>query len=209
MVRKPWQSLVLQRLIRERRNARTADERRTVSKDIQKEMRRELRKWHSTQAEKVLGEFKDLERLHGIHKAPILSMKRNEQPDPEIFASLLSQVYTSDLPNLEMNQILIQQIDLFSFRELLDGLRRMSNGRGMDSNGIVVEMVKDASDKFKQALLNVFNHILSTGSIEVDWHTILFSMLPKSGNLDDPTNWRPIAILPIFIRYFPVCCTID
>ena len=78
----------------------------------------------------------------------------------------------------------------------------MANGRGMDSNGIVVEMVKDASDRFKHKLLDVFNHILSNGTIQADWHTTLFSMLPKSGNLDDPANWRPIAILPIFYKLF-------
>ena len=76
----------------------------------------------------------------------------------------------------------------------------MANGRGMDSNGIVVGMVKDASDKFKRKLLDVFNHILSTGSIRVDWHMTLFSMLPKSRNLDDPTKLRLIAIFPIFYK---------
>ena len=74
----------------------------------------------------------------------------------------------------------------------------MANGRGMDSNGIVVEMVKDTSDRFKRKLLDVFNYILSIGVTRVGWHTALFSMLPKSGNLDEPKNGRPIAILPIF-----------
>ena len=84
----------------------------------------------------------------------------------------------------------------------MDGLRYMANGRGMDSNGIVVEMVKDASDRFKRKLLDVFNHMLSTDIIQDDWHTTLFSMLPRSGNLNDPANWRPIAILPIFYKIF-------
>ena len=131
-------------------------------------MRRALRRWHGTEAEKILGEFKDPERLHGIHKAPILGTKRNDQPDPEVFASMLSQVYISDFPNLESNHNIIQQIDAFTFQELLGGLRCMHNGRGMDSSGIVVEMVKDASDKFKHKLLDVFNHIISSGSIEDD-----------------------------------------
>ena len=56
----------LQRLIAERRTAPTALRRRMLSKDVQKETRRELRRWHSIQAEKILGEFKDLDKLHGI-----------------------------------------------------------------------------------------------------------------------------------------------
>ena len=80
----------------------------------------------------------------------------------------------------------------------------MANSRGMDSNGIVVEMVQDTSDKFKRKLFDVyvFHYILSTGVVQVDWHTTLFSMLPNNGNLDDPANWRPIAILPIFYKIF-------
>ena len=101
--RKPWQSAQLQRLIGERRAASTAPDRRRISKSIQKEMRRELRRWHSTQDEKVLGEFNDLNRLHGIRKAPIFNTKQNKQPDWEDFASLLKQVYTSELPDLRVD----------------------------------------------------------------------------------------------------------
>ena len=52
VVRKPWQSVLIQRLIRERRNAPTVENRWRVSKNIQKEMRRELRKYQSIEAEK-------------------------------------------------------------------------------------------------------------------------------------------------------------
>ena len=80
---------------------------------------------------------------------------------------------------MQIDHDTIRNIPHFTFPELVDGLRCMSNGRGKDSNGIVVEMVKDASDKFKRKLLHVFYYILSTGSIQDDWHTTLFSMLPK------------------------------
>ena len=200
--KKPWQSAELQRLIGERRIALTVMQRRRISKVIQKETRRELRRWHTIQAEKVLGEFKDLDRLHGIYKTPIFDTKQNKGPDCEEFAFLLKQVYTSDLPDLQIDPNVMRSISHFTCSELGDALRHMANGRGMDSNGIVVEMVKDASDRFKLKLLDVFNHILSNGIIQADWHTTLFSMLPKSGNLDDPANWRPIAILPIFYKIF-------
>ena len=68
---------------------------------------------------------------------------------------------------------------LFHFSELVDALRYMANGRGMDSNGIFVEIAKDAND---QKILDVFNHILPNGIIQADWHTTLFLMLPKNGN---------------------------
>ena len=76
--------------------------------------------------------------------------------------------------------------------------------------GIMVEMIKNSSDEFKQKLLDVYNRILVNGVIEDNWHTTLFTMLPKeSGDLTDPSNWHPIVILPILYKIFPDYCTID
>ena len=44
---------------------------------------------------------------------------------------------------------------------------------------------------------------MSTGLVPPDWHSIVFSMLPKSVNLTDASNWRPIAILPVLYKVFP------
>ena len=178
--KKPWQSVELQRLIVERRIAPTALSRRMISKDVQKETRREFRRWHSIQAEKILGEFKDLDRLHGILKTPNFDTKQNTQPHCEEFASLLKQVYTSDLLELQFDPDITRNIPHFTFSKLVDGLRHMANGRGMDPNGIVVEMVKDASDRSQQKLLDVFNQILSIGIIQTDWHTTLFQCYQKA-----------------------------
>jgi hypothetical protein len=199
---KPWQSLELQTLIDERRRARDGTERCRLSKCIQKSSRKELRRWHTEQAKQILGEFKDLDRLNGVLKTPFTRSVIEEQPDPNIFADLLREVYTSDLPPLPIDQTLIKEIPNFTFPELLDGLRRMSNGRSSDSFGILVEMIKDSSVMFKQKLLDVYNRILLDGIIEDSWHTTLFTMLPKSGNLKDPSNWRPILILPILYKIF-------
>ena len=180
-----------------RRSAVTVDEKRRISKCIQKVTRRQLRSWHTTQAKAVLTEFEKLDGLDGIHKTPFLRTNLHTPPDPDVFATALREVYASNLPKLQVDYNLIRCIPCFTYPELLLGLRRMRNGRSMDSTGIVVEMVKVASDMFKQKLLDMFNQLLFTGVIDDMWHTTLFSMLPKSGNLDDPSNWRPIAILPI------------
>ena len=192
----------MQALINERRNARTAGERCRLSKSIQKNMRKELRRWHGEEAQQILEEFKGLDRLDGIFKTPFTRTTTHEQVDPNVFANLLKQVYASDLPPLQIDRTMTREIPNFTFAELLNGLRRMSNGRSTDDFGILVEMIKDSSDMFKQKLVDVYNHILRSGDIDESWHTILFTMLPKSGDLQDPSNWRPIAILPILYKIF-------
>ena len=63
-------------------------------------------------------------------------------------------------------------------------------------------MVKYGGPLLHQKLLEYYNEILSTGRVPENWHVTIFTMLPKSGNLDFVTNWRPIAILPILYKVF-------
>jgi len=67
-------------------------------------------------------------------------------------------------------------------------------------SGIVVELIQHAGSVFHEKLLNMYNGIISTGLVPPDWHSTVFSMLPKSGNLGDASNWRPIAVLPVLYK---------
>ena len=93
-------------------------------------------------------------------------------------------------------------IPLFSPVELDQALKCMKKRRSPDMIGIVVELIQHAGDACHQKLLNMYNGIISTGLIPPDWHFTVFSMLPKSGNLEDASNWRPIAILPVLYKIF-------
>ena len=63
-------------------------------------------------------------------------------------------------------------------------------------------MQKFSSDIFREELLRNFNEMLSTGNFDASWHTTIFQMLPKSGDLSPVTNWRPIAILSGMYKAF-------
>ena len=41
------------------------------------------------------------------------------------------------------------------------------------------------------------NNILDTGVVPESWYESFFAMLPKSGDLTDANNWRPVALLSI------------
>ena len=73
----------------------------------------------------------------------------------------------------------------------------MRNRRGADKFNIVAEMVKHAGKTFHETLLGMYNDIISSGVVPHDWHVTVFTMLPKSGDLKNASNWRPIAILPV------------
>ena len=96
----------------------------------------------------------------------------------------------------------IKSIPEFILPELLGAMRKMRNRRGGDKTKVVIEMVKHGGPILHQKLLVYFNEILSTGRVPENWHITIFTMLPKSGNLEYVSNWRPIAILPILYKLF-------
>ena len=78
----------------------------------------------------------------------------------------------------------------------------MKKRRSADTSGIVVELIQHAGTPFHQKILDSYNGILSSGLVPSDWHFTVFSLLPKSGNLEDALSWRPIAILPVLYKIF-------
>jgi len=78
----------------------------------------------------------------------------------------------------------------------------MKRGRCPDKTGVMVEMIQAAPSTFLQVLLDCFNRALDAGAVDIDWKRVWFSMVPKSGDLSQPSNWRPIAILPVFYKLF-------
>ena len=78
----------------------------------------------------------------------------------------------------------------------------MGNRRCADKQGLVVEMLKHGGEELHIKLLDLYNAVLDEGRSPLNWHCIVFSMLPKSGDLSQAGNWRPIAILPILYRLF-------
>ena len=201
--RKPWQSEEIQELIRKRRlyNNNPA-ERSTISKNIQKTARALLRKHKNKKTSELLQEFAGLERLPKIQEYSILKKGGDENIDCEIFAKTLQEIYESPNEKLKVDYGKIEDIPQFELIEMQKTLGQMRNSRCADKSNVVVEMIKYSDSFFQSTLLNYFNDILTTGKVPLNWHVTLFSMLPKSGDLKNPSNWRPIAILPILYKIF-------
>ena len=104
-------------------------------------------------------------------------------------------------PNIA-NREQIQQVPLFDTQEFSAALKYMKKGRGPDTFGITLEMIKFGSPLLHTVLVDMFNDMLLRGYLDLSWHNTIFQMLPKSGDLKDPSNWRPIAILPVIYKMF-------
>lgn len=73
----------------------------------------------------------------------------------------------------------------------------MGKKKASDNQGMSLEMFLHGGAAVASQLANLFNGILGTGEIPETWHESWLTLLPKSGDLNDPANWRPIALLSI------------
>ena len=86
--------------------------------------------------EKVLREFVNLDRMDGIHRAPIVRTCTPGEVDAESFANLLRQIYESEDGEHTFDWTAICEIAPSSTDEFTSALKYMKNRRGADGEGI-------------------------------------------------------------------------
>ena len=139
--------------------------------------------------------MKDLERIH----AHPIKRKSGPSPNWDSAAIFYKKIYASE----DRHDYTIDDghgkfyIPPFTVEELNESLKKMSKGKCLDRNGLALEMFLFGGEKLHQRLIDIYNEMLMKKEFPQGWLDIIFVLLPKSGNLDDPNNWRPIAILDI------------
>ena len=79
----------------------------------------------------------------------------------------------------------------------------MKRGKAGDKNGIIAEMLKDASDQLLEEIQDVFNDIIPPGALPPQaWKETRLIVLFKKGDPMQACNYRPIAILPVLYKLF-------
>ena len=65
-------------------------------------------------------------------------------------------------------------------------------------SGISTSICKDIMKLLPHEMAYLFNCSIRRGIFPSDWSTGTITVIPKPGNLSDPSNWRPITLTPIF-----------
>ena len=76
----------------------------------------------------------------------------------------------------------------------------LSKGSGVE--GINVQICKDLLKFAPIFFLDIFSVSLREGLFPKAWSTGTVTVIPKSGDLSDPSNWRPITQTQIFAKIF-------
>ena len=101
-----------------------------------------------------------------------------------------------NFPNCNKSLIGIEDTE-FTLKELRISLQKVKSGKASGSDNIPIEALSTLarSEEALGMLLNIINEVMCTGAAADKWKMILQVPLPKKGNLNDLTNWRPICIV--------------
>lgn len=89
-----------------------------------------------------------------------------------------------------------------TLEELQDSLKKCKSNKAPGADGISNEFLKNLPDNWLLYSLALFNKIMSTESIPLDWACIITTMLYKKGDPGLPENYRSIALVNSITKIF-------
>ena len=84
--------------------------------------------------------------------------------------------------------------------KLASSILKSNKAPGLDN--ILNEMITPLIDSYPEILLKLFNKILQTNDITIDWKISLIVTIHKKGAKDDPSNYRGISLLSCIGKLF-------
>ena len=91
--------------------------------------------------------------------------------------------------------------ELFSQKDIIQGIRRLAIGKVQDINGLQVKYLKWGAETMAPHITNIFNNVNREG-FPINWTTSVVIPLHKSRDINNPSNCRTIMINPLFGKLF-------
>ena len=84
--------------------------------------------------------------------------------------------------------------------QILSLLSSLKTKKATWADGISAQMLKATGTSIVKSITKLFNLSLKTGIFPTDWKFARVVPIPKTGNPESPSNYRPISILPIISK---------
>ena len=192
-------SAELKTLRHSRKHSRTQVAPKTLSVQIRKLHRRELRHWRSTPLANFLKYASCWQTLR--ENLPRPSGRRCvQQPPVDEFASMLEALFVG--PPAQPSSLPSIWHPPWTRADLMQAIKRLTFNKASVDCVLTAELLKAAPEECLIAMLDVFNSVLRTGQIPASWKLTLFTMLPKKFHPIQTSDFRPIANIRLFYKVF-------
>ena len=103
-------------------------------------------------------------------------------------------------PSTSTSTSIIPEEYLCSDEQILSLLSSLKTRKATGADGITAQMLKATGTTIVKSITKLFNLSLKTGIFPIDWKFARVVPIPKTGNPESPSNYRPISILPIISK---------
>lgn len=90
--------------------------------------------------------------------------------------------------------------DPINWQTLILTIKNMSNSNACGSDGIPLKFIKHSLPVIAPHLTTIMNTSIVTGIFPTAWKYSIVVPIPKSGDVNDPSNYRPISLLPVLSK---------
>ena len=120
------------------------------------------------------------------------------------FDNTMSQNIDTDLEGMYGHIVNTFDIcdDLITSGELNLIVSSIDLNKGSGIPGIMTFICRDIMKNLSNEIVHLFNCSILNGIFPTEWAKGTITVIPKSGKLTDPTNWRPITQTPVFAKVF-------
>ena len=125
--------------------------------------------------------FKELYKEQPLSKEAEDKVKNHEKQDRN-----------SDIQNSTLSDLSETLNKHITVEELEASLKKLENGKASGIDGITNEVLKASPPNLQKALTKLFNECLDKGIYP--WNQTVISPLHKKGDINNPDNYRAIAV---------------
>ena len=130
-------------------------------------------------------------------------IQTDRQTIADIFASFYEKLH-ANRDNSVVNPVgSLNRIPAFTWKEFQAELNGMKFGKSADRAGISAEMLKHGGEALGRTLLKLFNDIILPDAVPPEaWRRTSLTVIFKDGDPTEPSNYRPIAVIPLMYKLF-------
>ena len=108
-----------------------------------------------------------------------------------------------DVIKTQESNLTFSEIDYrITEKEILEAVKKLKNGKAVGSDGVSNEMVKYSITNTLPTLLSILNKIYSSSEYPKQWGEVMIHNIYKSGDPQDPFNYRGISIGSALAKLF-------
>ena len=89
--------------------------------------------------------------------------------------------------------------------EVLANLKNLNPSKAQGPDGIPMKILKDSAVHLAKPITKLFNKSLEDGTVPSDWKRANVSSVFKKGDRTDPSNYRPVSLLPMISKILERC----